>query len=110
MSFKSEAPEPSIHWTSTYIHMKCPHCQVHNVVDLGNLDDVTGIDIEACQCHSCSKKFWLPGGRDIHETNAGFGWDPELASDMEAEMTAMGLKSGEDLIETAECAKGRPSE
>lgn len=40
MSFKSEASEPTIHWTSTYIHMKCPYCQVHNVVDLGNLDMV----------------------------------------------------------------------
>ena len=110
MSFKSEAPEPTIHWTSTYIHMKCPFCQIHNVVDLGNLDDVTGIDVEACQCHGCSKKFWLPGNKDINETNAGFDWDPELTSFTEEEMKAMGLNSEEDLIETAECERGRPGE
>jgi phage FluMu protein Com len=110
VSFKSEAPEPTIYWTSTYIHMKCPHCQVLNVVNLGNLEDVTGIDIEACQCHGCSKKFWLPGNKREHETNSGLDWDPELTTFMEEEMAAMGLKPGDDLIETAECEKGRPSE
>lgn len=110
MGFKSEAPEAAIHWTSTYIHMRCPHCQIHNVVDLGNLEDVTGIDIEACQCHGCSKKFWLPGNKREHETNSGLDWDSELTTFMEEEMAAMGLKPGDDLIETAECAKGRPNE
>jgi hypothetical protein len=91
MGFKSEALEPSYHWTEAYCHMECPYCKVHNVVSLGNLDDITSIDVEACLCHGCSKKFWLPGSKDIHETDHD-------------------LKPGEDLIETAECQEGRLNE
>jgi len=71
-----------MHWASTYIHMECPHCKVHNVVNLGNLDNMNEVDVEACQCHVCSKKFWLPGEKDIHETNAGFGFDPSTEEEL----------------------------
>lgn len=103
MPVKSEAPEPLMHWMSSYFHMECPFCKVHNVVDLGNLADITAVDVEACQCHGCSKKFWLPEEKYTHETNASFGFDPFTEEEL-------GLEPGQDLIESAVCEIGKPRE
>ena len=99
---KSEALEASWHWTETFITMKCPHCQEYNKLSLGDMNDCSAVDIEACQCCKCDKKFWLPGWKEDHQDANGF-WPKEedLTTD------ELGLEPGEDLIEHAYCEKGK---
>jgi hypothetical protein len=99
---KSEAPEACQHWTETIITMKCPHCEEHNTLDLGDMNDSSAMDIEACQCHKCDKKFWLPGWKEMYECGCGYIPDEEdLTTD------ELGLEPGQDLIEHAYCEKGK---
>lgn len=97
---KSEAPEARYFYTQTTGTMKCPHCGVDNRLNLGDLKDYS-MDIEACQCHKCDKKFWLPGFKEDHELGCGYVLDDEDLTTEE-----LGLDSGQDLIEHAYCEKG----
>lgn len=98
---KSEAPEAVYYWSETFITMKCPHCEEDNRLNLGDLNDCTKMDIEACQCFKCGKKFWLPGWKEMHQDANGY-WpgEEELTTD------ELGLEPGEDLIEHAYYEKG----
>lgn len=105
---KSEALEPKIDWTITYSYCQCPYCFQQNIIYLGDLNDLTLPDIEACRCWSCKKKFWMPGSKEIAETNAGFGLEPEdLAERGHAD--ELGLEPEQDLIESAFCEDGKQS-
>lgn len=92
MTLKSEALEAKHSWTQTFIYMTCPYCQESNTLNLGNMEDVTVSDIQACQCHACSKKFWLDGNKELYEDEVGFGLD---------EQDDLIQDRGKDLIEHA---------
>lgn len=100
---KSEALEATHSWTETWIHVKCPYCRVSNRVDLGDLSDVTAMDIQACQCYKCDKKFWLPDSKQLHEAEVGFGFEDDPLT-----IEELGLDPNQDLIEHAYCEVGKP--
>jgi len=100
---KSDALESSKYYTITYSFTECPYCKTMNKICLGDLDDWTVADAEAGLCHNCTKKYWLPGSKDVAETNAGIGWNEPLMKEMQE---ALGLSSEQDLIESALCEKG----
>ena len=42
----------------TWNKVWCPNCNKPNWFCLGDLNDLTGTDIEACQCFSCDHMWW----------------------------------------------------
>ena len=44
---------------TTYYCADCPYCEAENFVYNGDESDITRWDVEAVECHKCSKKFWL---------------------------------------------------
>jgi formate dehydrogenase maturation protein FdhE len=99
---KSEAPEACWHEIETIIRMKCPYCDAYNKLNLGDMNDLSAQDVEACECGLCNKKFWLPGWKELHQDANGF-WPEE--EDLTTE--ELGLEPGDDLIEHAYCEKGK---
>jgi len=47
-----------IYW-ETWNTLQCPYCDALNWICQGDINDCSALDIEACQCHKCDKKFWL---------------------------------------------------
>jgi len=64
------------YWSS-YIKVKCPYCERMNYVDLGNVQDLSGVDPEAMECWSCDKKSWL-----AENTKEDYGYDSVEDADM----------------------------
>jgi hypothetical protein len=44
-----------IGWMETWAKFICPECAATNWVCFGNLDDLTGTDVDAAKCHRCKK-------------------------------------------------------
>ena len=43
----------------------CEACHATNYVDLGDMEDVTGVDYEGFQCWSCNKQNLFEGWEDM---------------------------------------------
>lgn len=99
---KNEALEAVYHYTQTYLTAECPYCKVKNSLNLGDLNDYTAPDVEACECHGCGKKFWLPGCKENHQDMCGI-----IPGEDDCTPDELGLNPGDDLIEHAFCERGK---
>lgn len=55
--------------SDTWTRERCPHCNAQNWINHGDVSDITGLDIEACKCWECEKKFLLGDPdetKDVH--------------------------------------------
>ena len=52
--------------SETWTKETCPHCGFTNWLNHGDMQDLTEVDIDACECWSCEKKFLLPGYEEVY--------------------------------------------
>lgn len=55
-----------------YIEINCPKCCCKNIVDLGDLEDLTRMEVEAIVCWHCKHKWLLEGAEgwiDLENAN-----------------------------------------
>ena len=58
------------YWESWHIYI-CPYCEKRNWVCNGDETDLTGVDVEACNCWSCKELFRLSPEDTIMEEIRG---------------------------------------
>lgn len=42
-----------------WIDEKCPKCEFINWANCGDIDDITGYDVEGIICWNCKNKWWI---------------------------------------------------
>lgn len=85
----------------TWTKETCPHCGAKNWLCHGDVTDLTGVDIEACQCWSCEQKFFLGDLSDVKDIH--FSEVQEWCNEDDAE-----YKTADDFLQNgAVCERGR---
>lgn len=56
----------------TIIKEWCPKCDTVNFVNNGDMEDISGIDIDGIECYSCGHEWLFPGQEDV--VGIGAGW------------------------------------
>ena len=51
--------------SESWVKEWCSKCGAVNWFCLGDLDDITAPDIEACECYKCGHKWWTAEDEDI---------------------------------------------
>lgn len=86
----NEAPVGD-YW-DTFCRFRCPGCLKLNLVDEGNMQDLSQMDAEAAICWNCGLKFWLD--YNIKKYPEDYGYDSE------------NVEENQDIIEIVETVKG----
>lgn len=89
----------------SWYRLHCPQCKENNWICNGDENDITGMDIEACECWNCDHRFWL----DEEYANVEFGYKIGNAEDEYSSLDEM-LQKGDAMIERGRESPNDPFE